>query len=82
MELRSEAQVFKPYPNMCKIIPIMTNFMDNQTVKNRQDLKPLDISITAQETIEESTSELGVCIVLGEFGGMVYGMDDIITCIS
>ena len=59
----------------------MTNVMNKQLVKNRQDLKPLDISNTAQETNEESTSELGVCIVLVVFRGMVDGMDDVITCI-
>ena len=49
---------------MCKISPMMTKVMDNQPLKNRQVLKPFDISNTAQETNEESTSELGVCIVL------------------
>ena len=44
-------------------------------MKNRQDLKPFDISNTAQETNDESTSELGFCIVLGVFIGMVGGMD-------
>ena len=39
--------------------------MDNQPMKNIQDLKPLDISNSVQETNKESTSELGVCIVLG-----------------
>ena len=52
---------------MCNIIPMMTNFMDNQQVKNRQDLKPLDISNTEQETNKESTSELWVCIVRMEW---------------
>ena len=66
---------------MFKISPMITKFMDNQPVKNRQDLKPLDISNTAQETNEESTSELGVCIVLGVFRGMVDGMDDVIKFI-
>ena len=61
---------------------MMNNFMDNQPMKNRQDLKPLNISNTAQETNEESTSELGVCKVLGVFIGIVYGMDDVIKCIS
>ena len=61
---------------------MMTKLMDKQPMKNRQDiLKPLDISNTAQETNEESTSELGVCIVLGVFRGMVDGMDDVVTCI-
>ena len=67
---------------MCNIIPIMTKVMDNQLVKNIQDLKPFDINNIAQETNEESTSKLGVCIVLGVFKGMVYGMYDFITCIS
>ena len=66
---------------MCNIIPIMTKFMDNQSVKNRQRLKPLDISNTVQETNKESTSEIGVCIVLGLFKGWVNGMGDVITCI-
>ena len=56
---------------------MMTNFMDNQPFKNSQELKQLDISNIAQETNEESTSELGVCIVLGVFRGMVDGMDDV-----
>ena len=57
----------------------MTKFMDNQPVKNRQDLKPLDISNTGQETNKESTSEYGVCIVIGVFKVMLDGMDDVIT---
>ena len=59
----------------------MTNSMDNQPVKNRQDLKPLDISNIAYETNKESTSELGVCIVLGVLRGMDDGVDGVITCI-
>ena len=66
---------------MCKIIPMMTKVMNNQPVKKYIRLKPLDISNTTEETNEESTSELGVCIVLGVFKGMVDGMDDFITCI-
>ena len=66
---------------MCNISPNMNNFMDNQPIKNRQELKPFDISNIAQETNEQSTSELGVCVVLGVFGGMVYGMVDVMTCI-
>ena len=50
-------------------------------VHNRQDMEPLDISNIAQDTNKESTSGLGVCIVLGVFRGMVDGMDDLITCI-
>ena len=65
---------------MCNISPMMNKFMDKQPVKNRQDLKPLDISNIAQETNKESSNELGVCIVLGVFKGMVDGMDDVITC--
>ena len=53
----------------------MTMFMDNQPVKNRKDLKPFVISNTAQETNEQSTSELGVYIVLGVFICMIYGID-------
>ena len=67
---------------MCNIIPMLTKVMYNQPIKNRQDLKPFDISNTAQETNEESTSELGFYIVLRVLKGMVYGMDDVITCIS
>ena len=59
--------------------------MDNQPMKNKQDLKPLNISNTVQETNEESISELGVCIVLGVFIGMLDGMDGdingVMTCI-
>ena len=64
---------------MCKISPMMTKVIYNQPVNNRQDLKPFDISNIAQETNEESTSELGVCIILGVFKGMVDGIDDVIT---
>ena len=56
--------------------------MDKELVKNRLDQKALDISNTAQETNEESNSELGVCIVLGLFKGWVNGIDYVITCIS
>ena len=73
MELRYEPQVFRAYPKMYKISSMTTKFMYNQLVKNRQYLKPFDISNTTQET-----NELGVCIVLGVFKGMVYGMDDVI----
>ena len=45
-------------------------------------MKPLDISNIAYETNEESTSELGVCIELEVFIGKVYGMNDVIICIS
>ena len=71
--------MFQSDKNMCNIIPNITNFMDNQRVKNRQELKPLDISITTQKYNKESTSELGVCIVLEVFEGWINGMDDIIT---
>ena len=64
---------------MCKIIPMITKVMYNQPVKNRQDLKPFDISNTTKETNEQSTSELAVCIALGVFIGMVDGMDDVMT---
>ena len=47
MGLISEPQVFRTYPNMCNIIPMIMKFMDNQPVKNRHDLKPFDISNTA-----------------------------------
>ena len=67
---------------MCSIIPMMTKFIHNQPVKTRQDLKPFDISNTSQEKNEESTIELGDCIDLGVFIGMLYGMDYFITCIS
>ena len=39
MDLKSEPQMFRKYPNMCNISPEMINVMDNQPVKNRQDLK-------------------------------------------
>ena len=61
---------------------MINNYMDNKPMKDRQYLKPLDISNTAQETNKELASELGVCIFLGAFIGMVYGMYDVITCIS
>ena len=71
---------------MCKISSIIDKFMDNQPVKNRQYLKPFDITNTALETNEDSTSELGFCIVLGAFRGMVDGtyggMDGVTKCIS
>ena len=67
---------------MCNIITMMNNVMDNQPVRNRQDLKPFYTSNNAKETNEESTSELGSCIILWVFRGMVDGMDDVITCIS
>ena len=50
-------------------------------MKNRQELKPFDISSTTQETNEKSTSELGVYIVLGVLIGMVYGMDGVMKWI-
>ena len=53
----------------------MTKFMDNQLVKYKKDFKLSNISNNAQETNEESTSELGDCIALGVFIGMVDGMD-------
>ena len=67
---------------MCNVIPMMKKVMYNQPVKDKQDLKPLDISNTTYETNEESTSELGVCIVLGVLKGKVDGMNDVITYIS
>ena len=67
--------------NMCNISPIMNNVIDNQPVKNIQDLKPFDISSTGYETNKESTSELGVCIVLGVFRGWVNDIYSVITCI-
>ena len=78
--------MFIKNPNMCKIITMMNKVMDNQPVKNRHELKPLDISNAIQETNKESTSELGVCIVLWVFKGMVDGMYGyiygVMTCIS
>ena len=64
MDFKYEPQMFISDPKMCKIIPNMSNYMYNQPVKNKQDLKPTETSDTAQESKEESTSELGVCIVL------------------
>ena len=60
MELKYEPYMFRTDPNMCNRSPKMTNDMDNQPVKNRQDLKPTETSDTAQESNKESTSELGV----------------------
>ena len=56
--------MFRSNPNMCNRIQKMTNDIDNQLVKNRQDLKPLDISNTTYKSNKELTCELGVCIVL------------------
>ena len=56
---------------------MMTNIIYNQPMKNRQDLKPLDISITTQIYNKESTSELGVYIVLGVFIGRLNDIDDV-----
>ena len=67
---------------MCNVVPIMNKVIYNELMKNRKELKPFDISNTAQETNEESTSELGVFIVLGVLIGMVDGMDDVTTSIS
>ena len=69
--------MFRIDPKICKISPMMTKVMDNQLVNTIEDLEPYNISSTAQETNEESTSELGVCIVLGVFRCMVYGMYDV-----
>ena len=82
MDLRSKPYVFRIDPHMSKIILMMNKVIYNQLVKNRQDLKPFDISNIVQETNEESTSELGVCIVLVVFRGMVDGMDDVIKLIT
>ena len=79
MDLRSEPYMLISHSNMCNVSPMMNNFMDNQANKNIQYVEPLEISNTAQETNKDSTSELGVCIVLGVFRGMVDGMDDLIT---
>ena len=85
MELRYEPQVFIIDPNMCNIIPNMTNFMNNQPMKYRKDFKPCTITLHKRPK-EESTSELGICMVLGLFRGMVDGMDGgmicVMTCIS
>ena len=79
MDLRYEPQLFRKYNIMCNIIPNMNKVIYNQPMKNRKDLKPFHISNIAQETNEESTNELRVCVVLGVFEGIVDGMDDIIT---
>ena len=63
MDLIYDAQILRTYPKMCNISQSMTNVMDKQPIKNIQDLKPLDISNTAQETNKKSTNELGLCIV-------------------
>ena len=46
MEFRYEPYMFRSNPKMGNIIPNITNVMDNQSVKNKQDLKPLDTSNT------------------------------------
>ena len=70
---------------MLNISPNITKDMDNQTLKVRKDFKSCKINITAYETNEKSTSELGICIVLGLFRGMIEGMDggmnDVMACI-
>ena len=67
---------------MFNISPNITKDMDNQPLKYRKDFKPCKINITTYETNEESTSELGICIVFGLFRGMVDGMDGGIICVS
>ena len=44
MDLKYETQIFKSNPNMCNKIPKMTNDLDNQPVKDKQDLKPTETS--------------------------------------
>ena len=34
--------MFRSDPNKCNIIPNMTNVMDNQPMKNRQDFKAVE----------------------------------------
>ena len=74
MDMISEPYMFRKDPNMFNISQNITKFMDNQPLKYRKYLKPCKISNIRYETNEESTSELGICIVLGLFKGMVYGM--------
>ena len=56
--------MFRSYPNMCKKSSKMNNEISNQLVKNKQDLKPIEISDSALESNGKSTSEIWVCIVL------------------
>ena len=46
VDLKYEPYIFRSDPNMCNRSPNMSNFMDNKPVKNRQDLKPTEISNT------------------------------------
>ena len=46
MDLRSEPYMFRTFPNMCNIIPMMTKVMDKQPMKDKQDFKPCNISNT------------------------------------
>ena len=81
MGIRYEPCMFRKDPNvMFNISTYMTKFMDNQPLKVRKDFKSCKINIIAQETNEESTSELGICI--GLFRGMVDGMDGVMKCVS
>ena len=81
MDLKFQPQMFISDPNMCNRSTKITNVMDKQPMKNRHDLKPIETSDVTQESNKESTSELGVCIVLGVFRGWVNGMDSVITLI-
>ena len=47
MDLKYEPYMFISDPNMCNRSPKMNNDMDNQLVKNKQDLKPAQTSDTA-----------------------------------
>ena len=68
---------------MFNISPSMTKVMDNKPLEVRKDFKSCKINITTyKETNDESTSELGICIVLGLFRAMVDGMDGHMICVS
>ena len=59
----------------------MTKLMDNKPLKYRKYFKPCKINITASETNEESTGDVGIYIVFGLFIGMVDGMDGGMICV-
>ena len=59
MDLKYEPYMFRIDPNMCNINPKMTNAMDNQQVKNRQDLKPTEIRTLHRNPIRNQLVNLG-----------------------
>ena len=63
MDLKYEPYIIISCPIIYKQITKMNTEMDIQQMKNRQDLKPVETSDTPQESNEESSGELGICIV-------------------